>query len=141
MICTGTMAQSTLTCVVAAGPHDLPQSTDEASVGGGGTNGGTNGGANGTGGGLQTVSISFLQSYEHMGMARVQCDSGCTCRPSTMNGHTGHHTSMLAMHSFLATQHAECVVSITILPVRGGSERAAAARPSSGLPPELSCAA
>lgn len=38
-------------------------------------------------GGSVVLSIAFLKSYEHMGVFRVNCESGCTCEEKTMDGY------------------------------------------------------
>ncbi|GAX74287.1 hypothetical protein CEUSTIGMA_g1736.t1 [Chlamydomonas eustigma] len=62
-----------------------------------------------------TVEISYLKSYVNMGMARVECISGCICLGTKMDGHTTDKTSLLNLHEFKASQHEECVMAITIL--------------------------
>lgn len=85
-------------------------SLDPGSGGGDGTEGGSGAGAV-----ANAVSISFLRSYENMGMARVACDAGCTCDPTVINGHWPVHHSELGIHTFRASQHQDCEISITIL--------------------------
>ena len=35
-----------------------------------------------------TIELAYLSSYVNMGKAAVTCVSGCTCEPSTLDGHT-----------------------------------------------------
>ncbi|GAX73283.1 hypothetical protein CEUSTIGMA_g737.t1 [Chlamydomonas eustigma] len=62
------------------------------------------------------VSLLMLHSYEHMGMARLSCLSGCTCVPLDVDFHeTQQRTSLLKSHTLEVTQHDQCVVEIHVL--------------------------
>lgn len=50
--------------------------------------------------GKASVVLGFLSSYEGMGLARVECRSGCTCAPSLVDGLWSERTSLMQLHSF-----------------------------------------
>lgn len=54
-----------------------------------------------------------------MGLARVECRSGCTCGPTVVDGLWGDHTSLQQMHSFRASQAQRCRLRVTIVPRKG----------------------
>ncbi len=41
------------------------------------------------------VEISYLRSYEHMGVALVRCESGCECEETYMDGHHSERNSQV----------------------------------------------
>jgi hypothetical protein len=58
--------------------------------------------------------LTHLISYERMGQARVECISGCKCRPTVIEGN--HKSpSIPREHSVTVTQHPECQVKVTVL--------------------------
>ena len=46
------------------------------------------------------VLLSHLSSFRGMGTAAVECVSGCTCQPSTLDGTTSSRVSIFKSHSF-----------------------------------------
>ncbi len=50
------------------------------------------------------VELAYLRSYERMGQARVECASGCTCEPSTLEGHHREKTSQVFLHELRVSQ-------------------------------------
>lgn len=46
------------------------------------------------------VLVGHLRSYVGMGAAAVDCRSGCTCRPSTLDGTSASRASVFKIHSF-----------------------------------------
>lgn len=75
--------------------------------------------------GKAQVVLGYLRSYQGMGLARVECRSGCSCTPTLVDGLWDDHTSLVQMHSFQASQHPRCRIRVTIVPRKG--ERAASA--------------
>ena len=63
------------------------------------------------------MEVAYLRSYENMGKAAVRCVSGCTCEESSLDGHHSEKNSQVFLHSFKASQHANCTVE-----VEGGCE-------------------
>lgn len=51
------------------------------------------GGADPSGAGLSHpyVTLSYLQSYEHMGVARAACEGACSCASVELDGHSAAH--------------------------------------------------
>ena len=41
------------------------------------------------------VGIGILRSYDRMGIARLECISGCHCKPKLLDGHHKQHTSQI----------------------------------------------
>ncbi|EFJ42302.1 hypothetical protein VOLCADRAFT_107349 [Volvox carteri f. nagariensis] len=62
-----------------------------------------------------TVELGYLRSYENMGRAAVQCETGCSCTPWILDGHHDPRTSQTFLHAFKATQAEECVISVRIV--------------------------
>ena len=50
--------------------------------------------------GKAEVVLGHLRSYGGMGLARVECRSGCTCAPSLVDGLWRERTSLMQLHSF-----------------------------------------
>ncbi|KAI7846460.1 hypothetical protein COHA_000070 [Chlorella ohadii] len=61
------------------------------------------------------VMLTHLISYEHMGKAKVECISGCTCEPTEFNGHVQDKVSLTALHRFPASQSEKCRIRVTVL--------------------------
>lgn len=68
------------------------------------------------------IWLSYLRSYEHMGVARVECRSGCSCDSSRLDGTWERQVSLQQIHMFKASQHAKCVIRVTIVDERGEVE-------------------
>jgi hypothetical protein len=68
------------------------------------------------------LQLAHLKSYEHMGQARIACDSGCSCNVTVLDGHQEPRNSQTFLHSVFVSQAPECVVSITVLPDTGSGE-------------------
>ncbi|GFH18797.1 uncharacterized protein HaLaN_15658 [Haematococcus lacustris] len=64
---------------------------------------------------LVTIEVAHLRSYAGMGMASVECLSGCTCSPTILDGHHQARVSLVALHEVVATQAAQCVLQVTVL--------------------------
>lgn len=60
------------------------------------------------------VVLSYLASYEAMGIARVECVGGCECEAATIDALWQEKASMLMTAEFQATQHAQCRVRVTV---------------------------
>lgn len=63
--------------------------------------------------GKATVYLGHLRSYAGMGLARVECRSGCTCTPTQVDGLWKQRVSLMQMHAFKVTQHPRCVIRVT----------------------------
>jgi hypothetical protein len=63
------------------------------------------------------VMLAYLKSYEHMGVARVACRSGCTCDPpeQEVDAHHAIRTSTVYLVRVLASQSAACEIAVTVL--------------------------
>lgn len=61
------------------------------------------------------IELLYLQSYEHMGTASINCTSGCTCQGATLDGHTTHKSSQLHVIDFRVSQADACVITVTVL--------------------------
>eukprot|EP00195_Chlamydomonas_chlamydogama_P012413 CAMPEP_0202908854 /NCGR_PEP_ID=MMETSP1392-20130828/47410_1 /ASSEMBLY_ACC=CAM_ASM_000868 /TAXON_ID=225041 /ORGANISM="Chlamydomonas chlamydogama, Strain SAG 11-48b" /LENGTH=503 /DNA_ID=CAMNT_0049598371 /DNA_START=225 /DNA_END=1732 /DNA_ORIENTATION=- len=62
---------------------------------------------------LVAVHIGVLKSYEHMGMLRVGCEGGCSCKPLTVDcNDPADHSSQVHYVRLMVTQHAACVVGL-----------------------------
>ncbi|KAG2500335.1 hypothetical protein HYH03_001911 [Edaphochlamys debaryana] len=59
------------------------------------------------------VQLAYLKSYELMGTARVECESGCACEAATVDALDPRPVSVTAMHDVKVSQHPECVLLIT----------------------------
>jgi hypothetical protein len=51
-------------------------------------------------GGAGEAEIEYLASYEHMGVARLSCESGCECEPQVLNGTIVDKVSRAVSQSF-----------------------------------------
>ncbi|KAL4422911.1 hypothetical protein ABPG75_009108 [Micractinium tetrahymenae] len=60
------------------------------------------------------VLLGHLRSYAGMGTAAIQCRSGCSCRPSTLDGTSASRASVFKIHSFKVTQHRRCRFRVTV---------------------------
>lgn len=67
------------------------------------------------------VLVGHLRSYVGMGAAAVDCRSGCTCRPSTLDGTSASRASVFKIHSFKVTQHRRCRFRVTVLEEPGAT--------------------
>ncbi|KAL4423591.1 hypothetical protein ABPG77_004631 [Micractinium sp. CCAP 211/92] len=65
------------------------------------------------------IWLSYLRSYEHMGVARVECRSGCKCEPTKIDGTWKDQVSLQQIHMFRVSQHPKCVVRVTITDEQG----------------------
>ena len=61
------------------------------------------------------VKIFYLTSYERMGMARVSCEDGCTCRPRTLDGHAARHESVVHVARMGVSQSENCTLRVEIV--------------------------
>lgn len=41
--------------------------------------------------------LGYLESFSGMGVARIECVSGCSCNSTTINGHVGRRVSLTKM--------------------------------------------
>ncbi|PRW60464.1 expressed protein isoform A [Chlorella sorokiniana] len=74
------------------------------------------------------VLLGYLRSYTGMGLAKVTCASGCTCRPSWVDGFWDSPTSLTQMHAFKVSQHPRCRLRIAITGRPPGDKGLAALR-------------
>lgn len=61
-----------------------------------------------------SVYLSHLKSYEGMGTARVACVSGCHCQKTVLDGTWEQQATLMQIHGFKVTQHAQCRVRVTV---------------------------
>ncbi|PRW56718.1 hypothetical protein C2E21_4783 [Chlorella sorokiniana] len=69
--------------------------------------------------GVATVILGYLRSYQGMGLARVTCAAGCSCKPGLVDGLWRQHTSLMQMTSLQVSQHPRCRLRVTIVPRPG----------------------
>jgi hypothetical protein len=68
------------------------------------------------------VELAHLRSYEHMGRARIKCESGCTCEDLIMEAHQTDRNSQTFLQHVYVSQASQCVVSVTVLPESSSGE-------------------
>ncbi|KXZ50405.1 hypothetical protein GPECTOR_16g578 [Gonium pectorale] len=62
------------------------------------------------------VLLTYLGSYEHMGMAIVECVWGCACSPVVVDAHLpGERVSQTYMVPINSTQSETCMMGVTVL--------------------------
>jgi hypothetical protein len=54
-----------------------------------------------------------------MGVARVECRSGCRCEPTTIDSTWDKQVSLQQIHMFRVSQHEACAMRVTIVDERG----------------------
>lgn len=73
------------------------------------------------------VVLSYLSSYEHMGMIRVECDANCRCAPPEgveVDAHDpGRRVSVQASARVNVTQHRHCRLRLTVVKRTSSGER------------------
>ena len=57
-----------------------------------------------------------------MGVARVECRSGCRCEPTTIDSTWDKQVSLQQIHMFRVSQHEACVMRVTIVEERGEAQ-------------------
>jgi hypothetical protein len=69
------------------------------------------------------MGVTFLRSYEHMGVAEVSCVTGCLCRNYSFDGHEpNHHHSVpftVDTAGTLMPQSHSCIVQVRGLAIHG----------------------
>jgi len=65
---------------------------------------------------LADVMVGYLASYENVGRARIECESGCECEPVEVDALWDKRSSQTAFVTLRATQRAECRVRVVTLP-------------------------
>ncbi|PSC76523.1 Beta-glucan synthesis-associated SKN1 [Micractinium conductrix] len=68
------------------------------------------------------IWLSYLRSYTHMGVARVECRSGCKCEDTRIDSTWADHVSLQQIHMFRVSQHKRCVVRVTVVDERGAAK-------------------
>lgn len=75
------------------------------------------------------VLLEYLASFEHMGVAQVECAGGCHCLPaagapavSTMDAHWTSHTSEPKTVLLQVTAAAACLLNVTLLNATSSGE-------------------
>ena len=70
------------------------------------------------------VAVGFLHSYEHMGVARMQCASNCSCTPINVDGHMSYHFSLPYWRAVTVSPDGmgPCVLEVTVLNITHSSE-------------------
>jgi hypothetical protein len=61
------------------------------------------------------LTLRFLTSYEHMGVAELRCVGGCACEPATLQAHAAEHVSVEHSGGVQVTQAAQCALSLRVL--------------------------
>jgi len=62
-----------------------------------------------------SVMITYLKSYTNMGVARIECKAGCTCKPNEVDAHHDQRTSTSYMVLTEVMALADtCVMTVTI---------------------------
>ena len=68
--------------------------------------------------------MSYLRSYEGMGVARISCAAGCECEPVLADAHVPtEHVSVRESVAFNVTQSPDCELLVEVAPppeARGG---------------------
>ena len=70
------------------------------------------------------VAVGFLHSYEHMGVARMQCASNCSCEPVNVDGQMPQRFSLPYWRAVTVSSDGlgPCVLVITVLKSTHSSE-------------------
>ena len=63
----------------------------------------------GSRGGGATVYLGYLKSYQGMGLAFVECKSGCQCSPSHVDGLWQDRVSLMQLHA-VAVRASVCLL-------------------------------
>ena len=74
-----------------------------------------------------------------MGLARVQCVSGCACANSLVDGLWRQRVSLVQLLSIEVSQHPRCRLRVTVVPRSAGTPGGAAPK-GSGFKFQLSAA-
>lgn len=61
------------------------------------------------------VPLPSNNPTQHMGVARVECRSGCSCDKTRLDGTWATPVSLQQIHTFRVTQHEACVIRVTVL--------------------------
>ncbi|GAX79370.1 hypothetical protein CEUSTIGMA_g6812.t1 [Chlamydomonas eustigma] len=65
------------------------------------------------------LELTYLSSFEHMGMANVTCMSGCSCIPAVLDGHAPDHRipvpRLIATRITSSVADDHCVVQVLVL--------------------------
>ncbi|EFN58648.1 hypothetical protein CHLNCDRAFT_140901 [Chlorella variabilis] len=68
-----------------------------------------------------TVYLTYLRSYQRMGLANISCAAGgCRCVPGAIDSTWDVPASLQQMHKFPVTQHERCRIRVQISPQPGG---------------------
>lgn len=67
------------------------------------------------------VSVLVLKSYEHMGVANITCVN-CDCEAQRVDAHVSENWSQGLIEQVVASQAADCVVRLTVLPDTSSGE-------------------
>ena len=66
-------------------------------------------------GGQPIIAVEFLASYEHMGVAKVECIKGCTCKATIIDALWERKSSERASQHMHVSAADNCVVRATLL--------------------------
>ena len=61
------------------------------------------------------IDIDFLSSYDKMGVAQVDCVSGCECDPMKIDAYHKSGTSESEAQTIAVSEHEQCIIRFTIL--------------------------
>lgn len=60
-----------------------------------------------------TLTLTYLASYDAMGMATLRCEGLCRCLPMQINAHHASHASVEAYAAINVTQTRECELTLS----------------------------
>jgi lysophospholipase L1-like esterase len=61
------------------------------------------------------LAVSYLRSYQDMGMVRLECVSGCTCAAHELDGAQRKQTSEMTTQRHTISDNPKCLVRLTVL--------------------------
>jgi len=62
-----------------------------------------------------SVRLLALRSYNHMGVVRATCVSGCSCEPYTLDAHIKQHVSVEHMYELVVSAAELCTIHLELL--------------------------
>jgi hypothetical protein len=65
--------------------------------------------------GTVQLAISFLRSHSDMGVACLECVSGCKCPATELDGSETRRTSEVTTKRFTISDHPSCLLKLTVL--------------------------
>eukprot|EP00878_Enallax_costatus_P012728 GHUV01013292.1.p1 GENE.GHUV01013292.1~~GHUV01013292.1.p1 ORF type:complete len:358 (+),score=39.39 GHUV01013292.1:2608-3681(+) len=68
----------------------------------------------GPSGNRMNVMLAYLKSYVNMGQAEAYCISGCSCKPTRLDGHHKLRQSTIFLARLLPSEAGECVIGVKV---------------------------